>query len=200
VDRSSPARGRQREEAPPLWVREQGREPGPGLGLGPRRHRREPGSEQQQERGSAPGRQQRAAAWEPAWERTLGAPQVRARGEPDRREVVTRLRVGTVAWVPRPRVGPPGPTREWAPGVQQGAPVRLAWPFLRLGTHPDRGGESASGSTSDPTRHNAYPGLPATPGQGNSHVSRETISQRRHSRAGRVRNRHSHSSARIGSR
>ena len=29
--------------------------------------------------------------------------------------------------------------------------------------------------SSDWTRHDAYPGLPATPGQGNSHVSRETL-------------------------
>ena len=180
-DRSSPARGGQMEVTPPPWVGEQGlgqeREPG-------RRQEEERGSGLRQERASEPGRRQREAVWwEPGREWAPGAPQVRAmRGAPDRRGVAARPQARVVAWVPRPLVGQRGPGWEWAPGVRQGAPARLAWPFLRQGTRPDRGGESASGSTSDPTRHNAYPGLPTTPGQGNSHVSRETISRNRHPR------------------
>jgi hypothetical protein len=75
----------------------------------------------------------------------------------------------------------------------RGAPVRLGLLVQRKGSRPDRGGESASGSTSDPSRHNAYPGLPATPGQGNSHVSRETIPKSQIYRAGHSRIRLTHS-------
>jgi len=111
----------------------------------------------------------------------LEAPQVRARREePDRREVAARLLVRLVAWVLRPRVGEGESGWERVPEVQLGAPARLVLLVRRQGPRPDRGGESASGSTSDPSRHNAYPGLPTTPGQGNSHVSRETIPQKPH--------------------
>ena len=67
-------------------------------------------------------------------------------------------------------------------GLARSAPVRLGLLVLRWGSRPDRGGESASGSTSDSSRHVAYPGLPARPGQGNCDVSRETIAQNVRSR------------------
>ena len=119
-------------------------------------------------RGQGPGRERR--------EEALRIPP--ETGAPDQRGAAVRPRAGLAAWVPLLSVAwgkPAGPAGERAVWASPRSPARQGLLFRRTGSRPGRDGESASGSTSDSTRHDAYPGLPATPGQGNSHVSRETL-------------------------
>jgi hypothetical protein len=113
-------------------------------------------------------------------QRKLGTAQAPLEGvRPDRR---AQLKVEFQAWgraertelVLPPRVGETARAPELSQETRN-TPARPGLLVLRKGLRPDRDGESASGSTSDPSRHVAYPGLLATPGQGKGDVSRETI-------------------------
>jgi hypothetical protein len=160
-----------------VWVQARRAEPA----LRPQVGEWAPGPGRELERETGPGQQRRLGqGWRRERERRRSSEIFQVPSEeagPDRKGMVVPPQAEVRAWAVPPQAASgwqaSGPVR--VQGARRFAPVRLGLLVLRKGSRPDRGGESASGSTSDSSRHVAYPGLPATPGQGNCDVSRETI-------------------------